>query len=206
MSLIQNLTLSDTSEKVIPCDWLLCSSDFGDIILIPCDLDKVDIDGQCTFERPTRPKSKMLISQRVNDDDATEKNRRRPLTWMIFGPCRRGIPHIQRAVFSSMTQRANHARPPLLHKNLMSDPWRSAGDLITVALEPWGVTSNPPSLDSKPDKRGLFITSKITMGYTIKKLELNRESEGKLILMRHHHVSKTWSSPQCHTDNQCHAH
>ena len=54
MSQIQNLTLSDTSGKTIPCDWLLCSSDFRDIILIPCDLDEVDIDDQSTFEQPAR--------------------------------------------------------------------------------------------------------------------------------------------------------
>ena len=47
-------------------------------------------------------KSETLIFQRVNGDDTAEKNRRRPLTWMMFGPCRRGIPHIQRTVFSSM--------------------------------------------------------------------------------------------------------
>ena len=54
MSQIQNLTLSDTSEKTIPCDWLLCSSDFRDIILIPCDLGEADIDDQGTFEHSTR--------------------------------------------------------------------------------------------------------------------------------------------------------
>ena len=63
MSQIQNLTLSDTSEKTIPCDWLLCSSDFRDIILIPCDLDEVDIDDQGTFEQKQGLKSEMLISQ-----------------------------------------------------------------------------------------------------------------------------------------------
>ena len=71
----------------------------------------------------------------------------------MFGPCRRGIPHIQRTVFSSITHLANHAGPPLLHKNPMSDPRRLAGDLTTVvALELWGVTSNPPSLDCDPYK------------------------------------------------------
>ena len=85
-------------------------------------------------------KSEMLIFQRVDDDNTAEKNRRRPLTWTMFGPCRRGIPHIQRTVFSSMTQQANHAGPPLLHKNPMSDPRRLAGDLITVAPESWGAT------------------------------------------------------------------
>ena len=101
-------------------------------------------------------KSETLISQRVDNDDAAEKNRRGPLTWMMFGPCRRGIPHMQQAASSSMTQQANHAGPPLLHKNPMSDPWRLAGDLITVALEPWGATSDPPSLDSEPDKIGII--------------------------------------------------
>ena len=101
-------------------------------------------------------KSKTLISQRVDDNDTTEKNRRRPLTWTMFGPCRRGIPCIQQAVFSSMTQRANHAGPPLLHKNPMSDPQRSAGDLVTVTPKPWGATSDSPSLDCKPDKNGII--------------------------------------------------
>ena len=101
-------------------------------------------------------KSETLIFQRVNDDDTAEKNRRRSLTWTMFGPCRRGIPRIQRTVFSSMTQRANHAGPPLLHKNPMSNPRRSAGDLVTAAPESWGVTSNPPSLDCKPDKNGII--------------------------------------------------
>ena len=101
-------------------------------------------------------KSEMLISQRADDDDALEKNRRRPLTWMMFGSCRRGIPHTQRTVFSSMTQRANHAGPPLLHKNPMFDPRRSAGDLVTATPEPWGVTSDPTSLDCKPDNNGII--------------------------------------------------
>ena len=100
-------------------------------------------------------KSETLISQRVNDNDTAEKNRRRPLTWTMFGPCRRGIPHIQRAVFSSMTQRVNHPGPPLLHKNPMSDPQWSAGDLVTVAPKPWGATFDPPSLDCEPDKNGI---------------------------------------------------
>ena len=96
-------------------------------------------------------KSKTLISQRADDDD-----RRRPLTWMMFGSCRRGIPHTQRTVFSSMTQQANHAEPPLLHKNPMSDLRRSAGDLATATPEPWGATSDPPSLDCKPDNKGII--------------------------------------------------
>ena len=62
-----------------------------------------------------RLKSETLISQRADNDAAAEKNRRRPLTWMMFGSCRRGIPCTQQTVFSSMTQRANHAGPPLLH-------------------------------------------------------------------------------------------
>ena len=66
-------------------------------------------------------KSEMLISQRAADDDAAEKNRRRPLTLTMFGSCRRGIPRTQQTVFSSMTQQANHAGPLLLHKNPMSD-------------------------------------------------------------------------------------
>ena len=55
-----------------------------------------------------------------------------------------------------MTQRANHAGPPLLHKNPMSDPQRSAGDLVMVAPEPWDATSDPPSLDCEPDKNGII--------------------------------------------------
>ena len=101
-------------------------------------------------------KSETLIFQRVDEDDTAEKNRRRPLTWTMLGPCRRGIPRIQQTVFSSTTQRANHAGPLLLHKNLMSDPWQSAGDLITAAPESWGATSDPPSLDCKPDKNGII--------------------------------------------------
>ena len=101
-------------------------------------------------------KCKTFISQRVDDDDTAEKNRRRPLTWTMFSPCRRGIPRIQRTVFSSMAHRANHAGPPLLHGNPVSDPWRSAGDLVAVAPEPWGATSDPPSLDCKPDKNGII--------------------------------------------------
>ena len=101
-------------------------------------------------------KSETLISQRAHDDDTAEKNRRRPLTWTIFGSYRRGIPCTQQTVFSSMTQRANHAGPPLLHKNPMSDSQRSAGDLITATAEPWGVTSDPPSLDCKPDNKGIL--------------------------------------------------
>ena len=101
-------------------------------------------------------KSETLISQRADDDDATEKNRRRPLTWTMFGSCRRGIPCTQQTVFSSMTQRANHAGPPLLHKNPMSDPRRSAGDLVTATPEPWGVTSDPPSHNCKPDNKGII--------------------------------------------------
>ena len=46
-------TLSDTFGKTIQCDWLLCSSDFRDIILIPSNLDEIDIDDQCTFEQPS---------------------------------------------------------------------------------------------------------------------------------------------------------
>ena len=156
MSQIQNLTLSGTSEKVIPCDWLLCSSDFRDIILIPCNLDEVDTMTKAHLSNQQGLKSETLIFQRVDNDDTAEKNRRRSLTWMMFGPCRRGIPRIQRTVFSSMTQRANHAGPPLLHKNPMSDPRRSAGDLITAAPESWGATSDPPSLDCKPDKNGII--------------------------------------------------
>ena len=101
-------------------------------------------------------KSETLISQRANNDDTAEKNRRRPLNWTMFGSCRRGIPHTQRTAFSSMTQRANHAGPPLLHKNPMSDPWQSAGDLVTAAPEPLGVTSDPPSLNCKPDNKGII--------------------------------------------------
>ena len=130
-------------------------------------------------------RSEMLISQRVDDNDTAEKNRRRPLTWTMFGPCRRGIPRIQRTVFSSMTQQANHARPPLLHKNPMSDPWRSAGDLITAAPESWGATSNPPSLDCKPDKKGIIhhpLHSSGTYHYKIKikiwNLQENSHSRG----------------------------
>ena len=61
-------------------------------------------------------KSEMLTSQKDgNDDDNAEKNKtkttnlddvwpkQKPLTWMMFGPCRRGIPHIQQTVFSSIT-------------------------------------------------------------------------------------------------------
>ena len=185
MSRIQNLTLSDTSEKTIPCDWLLCSSDFRDIILIPCDLDEVDIDDQCTFEQPTRSQIRNAYFSKSRYDDTAEKIRR-PLTWMMFVPCRRGIPCIQRTVFSSITHRANHAGPPLLHKNPMSDPQRSAGDLVTVAPKPWGATSNPPSLDCKPDKNGIIHHSlnssgtyhhKIKIKYGIcKKIDTHRES------------------------------
>ena len=130
-------------------------------------------------------KSETLISQRVNDDNTAEKNRRRPLTWMMFGPCRRGIPHIQQTVFSSMTQLANHAGPLLLHKNPMSDPRRSAGDLVTAAPESCGVTSNPPSLDCKPDKKGIIhhpLHSSRTYHYKIKikiwNLQENSHSRG----------------------------
>ena len=131
-------------------------------------------------------KSETLISQRVNDGDTAEKNRRRPLTWTMFGPCRRGIPRIQQTVFSSITHRANHAGPPLLHKNPISNPRRSAGDLVTVAPEPWGATSNPPSIDSKPDKNGIIHHSlnssgtyhhKIRIKYGIcKKIDTHREA------------------------------
>ena len=147
-------------------------------------------------------KSETLISQRVDDDDTAEKNRRRPLTWMMFGPCRRGIPRIQRAVFSSRTQRANHAGPPLLLKNPMSDPWRSAGDLVIVTPEPWGATSDSPSLDCEPDKNGIIHHSLNSSGHPITKLELNMESARKLILTRNQHICEPWSSPRCHTDNQ----
>ena len=84
-----------------------------------------------------------------------------------------------------MTQRANHAGPPLLHKNPMSDPRQLAGDLITAAPESWGVTSDPPSLNCKPDKNGIIHHSLHSSGahhYKIRikiwNLQENRHSQG----------------------------
>ena len=53
----------------------------------------------------------------------------------------------------------------------MSDPQRSAGDLITAAPESWDATSNPPSLNCKPDKKGIIhhpLHSSGTYHYKIK--------------------------------------
>ena len=53
----------------------------------------------------------------------------------------------------------------------MSDPRQLAGDLVTAAPESWGATSDPPSLDCKPDKRGIIhhpLYSSGTYHYKIK--------------------------------------
>ena len=67
----------------------------------------------------------------------------------------------------------------------MSNPRRSAGDLITAAPESWGVTSDPPSLDCKLDKNGIIhhsLHSSGTYHYKIRikiwNLQENRHSQG----------------------------
>ena len=68
----------------------------------------------------------------------------------------------------------------------MSDPQRSAGELVTVVPKLWGATSDPPSLDCKPDKNGIIHHSlnssgtyhhKIRIKYGIrKKIGTHREA------------------------------
>ena len=95
----------------------------------------------------------LLFKKMVTMATSQKRTKQKPLTWMMFGPCRRGIPCIQQTVFSSITHRANHNGPPLLQKKPLSDPRRLAGDLTTVVAPGLqGATSNPPSLDCNPDK------------------------------------------------------
>ena len=68
------------------------------------------------------------------------------LTWTTFFPCGiRGIPTVEQHPFSIWTHLANHADPPLLHKNPMSDLQQLASETKAVlALGSRGQASSPP--------------------------------------------------------------
>ena len=96
---------------------------------------------------------RLLFKKMATMVTSQKRTKQKPLTWMMFGPCRRGIPRIQRTAFSSITHQANHDGPLLLQKKPMSNPWQSAGDLTAVVAPGLrSATSNPPSLDCNPDK------------------------------------------------------